>query len=155
MARYLLLDPNGPSATVGIFSPLSSTIGAVGFGPLSTAYTPWSLLKYWAFPTYEVCPSFKLVISYSLYAFVYNRNLLFFTHCLFPSPCACQILPNIPLSNSSGHDHFYPNSCYLSLMVVFFNLTKKKEIVFLKDLNITRKHEEGGRVARNIHLKSL
>ena len=43
MARYLLLDPNGPSVTVGILSPLSSTNGAVDFGPLSTAYTPWSL----------------------------------------------------------------------------------------------------------------
>jgi len=40
VARYLLLDPNGPSVTVGILSPLRSTNGAVGFGPLSTAYTP-------------------------------------------------------------------------------------------------------------------
>ena len=39
MARYLLLDPNGPSVTVGILSPFRSTNGAVGFGPLSTAYT--------------------------------------------------------------------------------------------------------------------
>ena len=46
VARYLLLDPNGPSVTVGILSPLSSTNGAVGFGPLSTAYTPWSLQQY-------------------------------------------------------------------------------------------------------------
>ena len=30
VARYLLLDPNGPSVTVGILSPLRSTNGAVG-----------------------------------------------------------------------------------------------------------------------------
>jgi len=115
-----------------------------------------TLFKYCAFPTYEVCPSFKLMISYSLYAFVYNTNLLSITHCLFPPSRMCQILPNIPLSNSSGHDHFYPNPCYLSLMVVFFLTSPKiKEIVFLKDLNITCKHKEGGRSCCTKHTSEI
>ena len=46
MACYLLLDPSGPSVIVGILSPLRSTNGAVGFGPLSNTYTPWTLQIY-------------------------------------------------------------------------------------------------------------